>query len=30
MLAIEGESEVVWFEDNYQAYIEDLKKRKGG
>ena len=29
MLAFEGESEVVWFEGNYQAYIEDLKKRKG-
>ena len=25
----EGDSEVVWFEGNYQAYIEDLKKRKG-
>jgi energy-dependent translational throttle protein EttA len=29
MLAFEGESEVVWFEGNYQGYIEDLKKRKG-
>jgi ATP-binding cassette ChvD family protein len=29
MLAFEGNSEVVWFEGNYQAYIEDLKKRKG-
>jgi energy-dependent translational throttle protein EttA len=29
MLAFEGDSEVVWFEGNYQAYIEDLKKRKG-
>ncbi len=29
ILAFEGESEVVWFEGNYQAYIEDLKKRKG-
>lgn len=29
MLAFEGESEVVWFEGNYQAYREDLKKRKG-
>ena len=29
MLAFEGNSEVVWFEGNYQAYIEDLKRRKG-
>ncbi|MFL5578087.1 MAG: energy-dependent translational throttle protein EttA [Gemmatimonadaceae bacterium] len=29
ILAFEGESEVVWYEGNYQAYIEDLKKRKG-
>jgi sulfate-transporting ATPase len=29
MLAFEGDSEVVWFEGNYQAYIEELKKRKG-
>jgi sulfate-transporting ATPase len=29
MLAFEGESEVVWFEGNYQAYSEDLKRRKG-
>ena len=29
MLAFEGDSEVVWFEGNYQAYIEDLKRRKG-
>ncbi|HEY5218524.1 MAG TPA: energy-dependent translational throttle protein EttA [Gemmatimonadaceae bacterium] len=29
MLAFEGDSEIVWFEGNYQAYIEDLKKRKG-
>ncbi len=29
ILAYEGDSEVVWFEGNYQAYIEDLKKRKG-
>jgi ATPase subunit of ABC transporter with duplicated ATPase domains len=29
MLAFEGDSEVMWFEGNYQAYIEDLKKRKG-
>jgi len=29
ILAFEGNSETVWFEGNYQAYIEDLKKRKG-
>ena len=29
ILAFEGDSEVVWFEGNYQAYIEDLKRRKG-
>jgi ATP-binding cassette ChvD family protein len=29
ILAFEGASEVVWFEGNYGAYIEDLKKRKG-
>lgn len=29
ILAFEGDSEAVWFEGNYQAYIEDLKKRKG-
>jgi ATP-binding cassette ChvD family protein len=29
MLAFEGDSEVVWFEGNYQAYKEDLHKRKG-
>jgi sulfate-transporting ATPase len=29
ILAFEGNSEVVWFEGNYDAYIEDLKKRKG-
>jgi hypothetical protein len=29
MLAFEGDSEVVWFEGNYQAYVEDLHKRKG-
>jgi len=29
ILAFEGESEVVWFEGNYGAYIEDLKRRKG-
>ncbi len=29
MLAFEGNSEVVWFEGNYDSYIEDLRKRKG-
>ena len=29
ILAFESDSEVVWFEGNYGAYIEDLKKRKG-
>ena len=29
ILAFEGESEAVWFEGNFAAYIEDLKKRKG-
>ncbi len=29
ILAFEGDSEAVWFEGNYQAYREDLKKRKG-
>jgi ATP-binding cassette ChvD family protein len=29
ILAFEGESEVVWFEGNYQDYVEDLKRRKG-
>jgi ATP-binding cassette ChvD family protein len=29
ILAFEGESETVWFEGNFQAYIEDLKRRKG-
>ncbi|MGH7694533.1 MAG: energy-dependent translational throttle protein EttA [Gemmatimonadaceae bacterium] len=29
ILAFEGESEVVWYEGNYGAYIEDLKRRKG-
>ena len=29
ILAFEGNSEVVWHEGNYQAYIEDLKRRKG-
>ena len=29
ILAFEGDSEVVWFEGNYGAYLDDLKKRKG-
>ncbi|PYO50572.1 MAG: energy-dependent translational throttle protein EttA [Gemmatimonadetes bacterium] len=29
ILAFEGDSETVWFEGNYQSYIEDLKRRKG-
>jgi ATP-binding cassette ChvD family protein len=29
ILAFEGDSEVVWYEGNFAAYIEDLKKRKG-
>ena len=29
MLAFEGDSEVVWFEGNFQAYQEDLRRRKG-
>ncbi len=29
ILAFEGNSEVVWYEGNYQSYIEDLKRRKG-
>jgi ATP-binding cassette ChvD family protein len=29
ILAFEGESETVWYEGNYAAYIEDLKRRKG-
>jgi ATP-binding cassette ChvD family protein len=29
ILAFEGNSEVVWFEGNYQEYAEDHKKRKG-
>jgi sulfate-transporting ATPase len=29
ILAFEGDSQVVWFEGNYQDYIEDLKRRKG-
>jgi sulfate-transporting ATPase len=29
ILAFEGNSEVVWFEGNYQEYVEDHRKRKG-
>src|SRR4029079_14085782 len=29
ILAFEGDSEVVWFEGNYQDYTADLQKRKG-
>jgi ATP-binding cassette ChvD family protein len=29
ILAFEGNSEVVWFEGNYQDYAADLKRRKG-
>ena len=29
ILAFEGDSEVIWFEGNYQEYVEDHKKRKG-
>jgi energy-dependent translational throttle protein EttA len=29
ILAFEGNSEVFWYEGNYQLYIEDLRKRKG-
>ncbi|MCF6807033.1 energy-dependent translational throttle protein EttA [Thiotrichales bacterium 19S9-12] len=29
ILAFEGDSNVTWFEGNYQAYIEDKKKRLG-
>jgi sulfate-transporting ATPase len=29
ILAFEGNSEVVWFEGNYQDYVEDYKRRKG-
>jgi len=30
ILAFEGDSQVVWFEGNYQEYVEDFKRRKGG
>jgi ATP-binding cassette ChvD family protein len=29
ILAFEGNSEVVWFEGNYQEYVQDLRRRKG-
>jgi energy-dependent translational throttle protein EttA len=29
ILAFEGESEVVWFEGNYQEYVEDFRRRRG-
>jgi len=29
ILAFEGNSEVVWFEGNYQEYVEDYRRRKG-
>jgi ATPase subunit of ABC transporter with duplicated ATPase domains len=29
ILAFEGDSQVAWFEGNYQEYIEDLKRRRG-
>ena len=29
ILAFEGNSDVVWFEGNYQEYADDFKKRKG-
>jgi ATP-binding cassette ChvD family protein len=29
ILAFEGNSEVVWFEGNYQEYVEDYRKRRG-
>lgn len=29
ILAFEGDSQVEWFEGNYEAYEEDLKRRKG-
>jgi sulfate-transporting ATPase len=29
ILAFEGDSQVQWFEGNYQEYVEDYKKRKG-
>src|ERR1700742_594899 len=29
ILAFEGDSQVVWFEGNYQEYTDDLKRRRG-
>jgi len=29
ILAFEGDSQVVWFEGNYQEYVEDYRRRKG-
>jgi len=29
ILAFEGNSEVVWFEGNYQEYVADYRRRKG-
>jgi ATP-binding cassette ChvD family protein len=29
ILAFEGDSEVTWFEGNYQDYVADLRRRKG-
>jgi len=29
VLAFEGDSEVVWFEGNYQDYVADLRRRRG-
>jgi len=29
ILAFEGDSQVYWFEGNYQEYVEDYKRRKG-
>jgi sulfate-transporting ATPase len=29
ILAFEGDSQVFWFEGNYQEYVEDYKRRKG-
>jgi ATP-binding cassette ChvD family protein len=29
ILAFEGNSEVVWFEGNYEEYVEDYRKRRG-
>jgi len=29
ILAFEGDSQVVWFEGNYQEYVQDYKRRKG-